>query len=65
MSRAAGLFTCLRSYPTNAGEVEGAKRVLTGQLGRVSDAAHQVAKRLAALKVGRSVVWVTLLGDIG
>lgn len=51
MSPAAALFTQLRSYPRNAGEIEGAKRVLWGVLGRVADAVHQVLKRLAALKV--------------
>eukprot|EP00879_Flechtneria_rotunda_P009788 GHRR01010238.1.p1 GENE.GHRR01010238.1~~GHRR01010238.1.p1 ORF type:complete len:402 (+),score=186.96 GHRR01010238.1:50-1207(+) len=50
MSPAVVLFTSLRSYPTNAGEIEGAKRVLEGVLGAVADAVHQVAKRLASLK---------------
>lgn len=52
MSPATPLFTQLRSYPRNAGEAEGAKRVLWGVLGRVADAVHQVFKRLAAMKVG-------------
>jgi hypothetical protein len=52
MSPATALFTQLRSYPRNAGEVEGAKRVLQGVLGRIADAVHQVLKRLAAMKVG-------------
>jgi hypothetical protein len=51
MGPAAALFTCLRSYPRNVGEAEGARRLLTGLLGRVQEAVHQVAKRLAALKV--------------
>jgi hypothetical protein len=51
MSPATGLFTCLRSYPNNAGEADGARRILTALLGRVAEAMHQVAKRLAALKV--------------
>lgn len=53
MSPAACLFTCLRSYPRNAGEVDGAKRLLEALLCRVADAAAQVAKRLAGLKVRR------------
>jgi hypothetical protein len=52
MSPATGLFICLRSYPSNAGEAEGARRILAALLGRVSEAMHQVAKRLAGLKVG-------------
>jgi hypothetical protein len=51
MSPATGLFTCLRSYPNNAGEADGARRILTALLGRVGEAMHQVAKRLAGLKV--------------
>jgi hypothetical protein len=51
MSPATGLFTCLRSYPSNAGEADGARRILTALLGRVGEAVHQVAKRLAGLKV--------------
>uniref|UniRef100_A0A383W2B8 Uncharacterized protein n=1 Tax=Tetradesmus obliquus TaxID=3088 RepID=A0A383W2B8_TETOB len=51
MSPATGLFTCLRSYPSNAGEADGARRILTALLGRVGEAMHQVAKRLAGLKV--------------
>ena len=49
---ATPLFTQLRSYLPNAGEAEGAKRVLWGVLGPVADAVHQVFKRLAAMKVG-------------
>jgi hypothetical protein len=56
MSPATPLFTQLRSYPRNAGEAEGAKRVLWGVLGRVADAVHQVFKRLAAMKVGGSLL---------
>ena len=56
MSPATPLFTQLRSYPLNAGEAEGAKRVLWGVLGRVADAVHQVFKRLAAMKVGSAVM---------
>lgn len=51
MSPATGLFTCLRSYPNNMGEIDGAKRLLQGIMERVAEAMHQVAKRLAALKV--------------
>jgi hypothetical protein len=51
MSPATGLFTCLRSYPSNAGEADGARRILAALLGRVGEAVHQVAKRLAGLKV--------------
>jgi len=62
MSPATALFTQLRSYPRNAGEVEGAKRVLQGVLGRVADAVHQVMKRLAGFKVkgggSGDYVWV-------
>jgi hypothetical protein len=51
MSPATELFTATRSYPNNRGEVEGARGVVWGILARVVDAAHQVAKRLAGLKV--------------
>jgi hypothetical protein len=55
MSPAAELFTATRAYPRNHGEVEGARAVLGGILGRVADVTHQVAKRLAGLKVRRCV----------
>eukprot|EP00878_Enallax_costatus_P008678 GHUV01009072.1.p1 GENE.GHUV01009072.1~~GHUV01009072.1.p1 ORF type:complete len:189 (+),score=48.96 GHUV01009072.1:1905-2471(+) len=73
MSPATGLFTCLRSYPNNIGEIDGAKRLLEGILERVAEATHQVAKRLAAMKapdlgpgVGREVLlsWLSAVAAV-
>lgn len=50
-SRASGLFTSLRGFPGNQGELDGARHALCAALGRLSDALTQVAKRLVALKV--------------
>lgn len=53
-SKATEVFTSLRGYPTNQGEVSGAKKLLEGCLGRLQGATEQVAKRLLKAKVGRA-----------